>query len=208
MTTKTKSPFFIVENFISPLMCEDVVDALGLTVPNVDKDDHEILTLKTSEVAEQIVYERMLQLIPELEQYYNVMYKGMERVQFEWFPQESVGEVHCENSTFLRGKWLRTKQRDLSAILFLSDYQESTQFEEEFECYGGKLEFPQHKFGFTARRGTLVVFPSDPHFINITTMVTVGELYQARIQLAAQSPYIYQPQNFLGNYLSWFTPGL
>lgn len=206
MNEEVKSPFYIVENFVSPLMCEDIVDALELTVPDTDKDDKDVLTIKTSEIAEQIIYERMLQLIPSLEEYYGVTYKGMERVQFEWYPQESVGDMHCENSNFLRGKWLRTKQRDLSAVLFLCDYQETNQFEQEFECYGGKLEFPQHKFGFNPKRGTLIVFPSDPHFINTSTTVIVGDLYQARIQLAAQSPYIYQPQNFKGNYLSWFQP--
>jgi hypothetical protein len=206
MTIEAKSPFYVVPDFISPLMCEDIVDALELTVPNTDKDGKEVATIKTSEIAEQIIYERMLQLIPDLEKYYNVLYKGMERVQFEWLPPESVGEMHCENSNFLRGKWLRTKQRDLSAILFLCDYQDTSQFEQEFEVYGGKLEFPQHKFGFNPTKGTLIVFPSDPHFINISTAVIVGDLYQARIQLAAQSPYIYQPVNFRGNYLSWFSP--
>ena len=128
----------------------------------------------------------------------------MERVQFEWYPQGSVGEAHAENSNFLRGKWLRTKQRDLTAVLFLSDYQDADTLEEEFEVYGGKLEFPQHKFGFNPMRGTLVVFPSDPHFINITSGVFVGDLFQARIQLAAQVPYLYQPQDFPGNYTMWF----
>ncbi len=204
MAVEPKSPFFVVQDFISPMMCEDIVDSLEFNVPDVDKDDHPIPTIKTSEIAEQVIYERFLQLIPQLEKYYNVSYKGMERVQFEWFPQGSEGEAHAENSNFLRGKWLRTKQRDLTAVLFLSDYQEHDQFEQEFEVYGGKLEFPQHKFGFNPQRGTLVVFPSDPHFINITSGVFIGDLFQARIQLAAQTPYIYQPRDFPGNYTMWF----
>lgn len=204
MAVEPKSPFFVVQDFISPMMCEDIVDSLEFNVPDVDKDDRPIPTIKTSEIAEQVIYERFLQLIPQLEKYYNVSYKGMERVQFEWFPQGSEGEAHAENSNFLRGKWLRTKQRDLTAVLFLSDYQEHDQFEQEFEVYGGKLEFPQHKFGFNPQRGTLVVFPSDPHFINITSGVFIGDLFQARIQLAAQTPYIYQPRDFPGNYTMWF----
>ena len=204
MAVEPRSPFFVVQDFISPMACEDVVDVLEFMTPDLDKDEHPVPTLKTSKVAEQVIYERFLQLIPQLEEYYGIDYKGMERIQFEWYPQGSAGEAHAENSNFLRGKWLRTKQRDLTAVLFLSDYQDADTLEEEFEVYGGKLEFPQHKFGFNPTRGTLVVFPSDPHFINITSGIFVGDLFQARIQLAAQIPYLYQPQDFPGNYTLWF----
>lgn len=204
MAVTPKSPFFVVQDFLSPMMCEDIVDELNFTVPDVDKDGHGVLTNRTNETAEQVIYERFLQVLPEIEEYYKIEYKGMERINFEWFPQGSVGEHHSENSNFLRGKWLRTKTRDLTAVLFLCDYNESGGFDQEFEVYGGKLEFPQHKFSFNPTRGTLVVFPSDPHFINITTPIAVGELFQARIQLAAQNMYIYNPQEFPGNYTMWF----
>ena len=201
-----KSPFYVVEEFVSPLLCEELVDICGFTVPDTNKLGKQIKTTKTNEQAETIVYDRLVNIIPELEGHYQLLYKGTERVQFEWFPSNSRGEFACENSNFLRGKWLRTKQRDLSAILFLSDYQENTPFEQEFEVYGGKLEFPQHQFGFNPQRGTLIVYPSDPHFINITSDILVGDLFQARIQIAAQTPYLYNPQLFQGNYTTWFKP--
>lgn len=204
MSIEIRSPFYVVEDFVSPLMCEDIIDVLDFTAPSYDKDDKPVMTIKACDAAEQMIYERFLQLIPDIEEYYGIEYKGMERVMFEWFPMGSVGEVHCENSNYVRRKWLRTKQRDLTAVLFMSDYQEQEQFEQEYEVYGGKLEFPQHKFGFKPNRGTLVVFPSVPHFINITSQVVFGDLFQARIQLAAKVPYIYQPQQFPGNYTMWF----
>jgi len=125
-------------------------------------------------------------------------------MSIEWFPTSSTGSAVCENSHFLRGKWLRTKQRDLTGVLFLVDYQDEPPLAAEFEVYGGRLEFPQHGFGFNPKRGTLIVFPSDPHFINITTKVLIGDLFQARIQIAAKAPYIYNPQEFPGNYTRWF----
>lgn len=201
-----KSPFYVVEEFISPLMCEEIVDSCDFLVPNRDKNGKETKTQKTCDRAETIIYERLLGLLPELQAYYQILYKGTERVQFEWFPEGSKGEFVCGNSEFLRGKWLRTKQRDLTGILFLSDFQDKTPFEGEFECYGGKLEFVQHKFGFNPQRGTLVVFPSDPHFINVTTDVLAGDLFQARVEIAAKTPYLYNPELFPGNYLSWFAP--
>jgi hypothetical protein len=202
----TKSPFYVVEEFVSPLACEELIDLCNFTVPDTNKDGYEVKTSKTSEAAEMLIYERLQMLMPELQGHYGFKYRGTERVSFEWFPEGSQGQFQSENSEFVRGKWLRTRARDFSAILFLSDYQEQTPFEQEFEVYGGKLEFVQHKFGFNPKRGTLIVFPSDPHFINITTPVFAGDLYQARIHFAAQAPYLYNPAGFPGNYTMWFKP--
>lgn len=187
-------------------MCEDVIDTCNFTVPDTDRNGHEVKTTKTCEPVEQMIYERLQSVLPKIEKHYPFSYKGTERISFEWFPQGSSGQFQCENSEFVRSKWLRTKTRDFTGVLFLCDYQEQTPFEKEFEVYGGKLEFVQHQFGFNPQRGTLIIFPSDPHFINITTPVVVGDLFQARIQIAANSPYLYDPRSFPGNYTSWFKP--
>lgn len=199
-----KCPFYVVEEFVSPLMCEEIIDRVNFTVPNTDKEGHEVATIKTSDAAEEFLYTRFQTLIPELTKYYGLTYKGMERISFEWYPPGSQGKFVCENSEYLRKKWLRTRARDITSILFLSDYNEHPPFDSEYEVYGGKLEFNQHAFGFNPTRGTLITFPSDPHFINITSPVYVGELYQARIQLASTTPFIYQPNDYQGNYTTWF----
>ncbi len=168
-----KSPFYIVENFISPMMCEDMVDDLNFLVPDKDKDGKDIKTTKTCGHIESILYERLMLLIPKLQSYYNVVYKGTEEITFEMFPQGSKGDATAENSNIIRGKWMKTKQRDLTAVLFLCDYQDQPPIDGEFEVYGSKLEFPQHSFGFNPSRGMLIIFPSDPHFINGTSTVYV-----------------------------------
>lgn len=201
---KIKSPFYIVDDFLSPLACEEILLQLDFIVPDMNQDDEEVFTSKTHEGAEQIVFERLLQIIPDIEEHYGLTYRGTERVNFEWFPEGSEGEAHAENSNFLRGKWLRTKQRDLTAVLFLSDYHNDANFDEDYEVYGGKLEFPQHKFGFNPKRGTLVVYPSAPHFINATSKVIVGDLFQARLHIATEEMFIYQPSDYPGNYTMWF----
>jgi len=199
-----KSPFLVVEDFMSPLMCEDLIDTCDFTVPDKNKDGDEVKTVKTHDLAQDIVYRRLQQLIPTLEHYYGLEYKGTERIRFEWFPEGSSSAPQAENSMYVSGKWARIHQRDLTAVLFLNDYQEQPPFDSEYEVYGGKLEFPQHRFGFNPQRGTLIVFPSDPHFINLTSLVHVGDAYQARIQICAKVPYLYDPTKFQGNYLSWF----
>ena len=49
------------------------------------------------------------------------------------------------------------------------------------------------------------MFPSSPHFINATTDVTYGDLFQARFHISAQAPYLYDPKEFPGTYTDWFT---
>lgn len=203
MISKT-CPFYVVEEFLSPLLCEEIIDIVDFTVPNKDKDGNEVLTTKTCSAAEGLIFERLTQLLPEIQAHYRFSYKGTEPLKFEWYPPGAVGAMAAENSEYLRNKWVRVRPCDLTAILFLSDYQEQPNFDAEYEVYGGKLEFPQHQFGFNPQRGTLVVFPSDPHFINQTSMINVGDLYQVRMQMVGTQPYIYDPSKFPGNYTTWF----
>lgn len=200
-----KSPFFVMQEFASPLLCEEILDIVDFTVPNTDKNGFEVKTIKTSERAEQLLYERVLSLMPTIQSYYDLKHKGTEQMEFEWYPEGSKGEFTCENSKYLRGKWLRTQARDLTAIVFLSDYQDQLPFEDDYEVYGGKLEFVQWNFGFNPMRGTLVVFPSDPHFINITTPILAGDLFQVRFHIAATLPYLFDPTKFPGDYTTWFS---
>jgi hypothetical protein len=199
-----KSPFYVVKEFISPLMCETIVDNCNFLMADTSKDGKPIPTLCTNEQSQSIIYDRLIQILPTLQEYYGIAYKGTEAIQFEWLTQGCIGEVRCENSEYLRKAWLRVRQRDLTCVLFLSDYQDKPPISLEFEVYGGKLEFPQHHFGFNPQRGTLIVFPSDPHFQNASSLVQIGDLFQARIQIAAKEPYLYDPTNFVGNFRTWF----
>jgi len=203
-----KSPFYVVEEFLSPHLADVVLDYISFTVPDTDKEGHEVKTRKPSEKAEGIVYERLLTLLPEIQAHYNIVYRGTESMEFEWIPAGAKTDFMCGNSKYIRGKWLRVANRDLTGVVFLCDYQEKVPFEQEYDVYGGKLEFPQHNFGFNPQRGTLVLFPADPHFINITTQILAGDLFQIRFHLAADRPYLYNPKNFPGNYQTWFSPYL
>lgn len=202
--TPVKSPFYVIREFLSPLMCEQIVDSLDFGVADVDKEYKPIKMLKKHDASQNMIFERVQSIIPNLEKYYDLEYRGTEPIDFEWFPEGSVGTFSCENSNFLRKKWVRTKVNDFTGILFLSDFQPNIPFDSDYEVYGGKLEFPQHGFGFNPQRGTIVLFPSDPHFINITTQIQQGELFQARIHFAAEIPFIYVPEKFPGDYTKWF----
>lgn len=192
---------------MSPKICEQIVDSLGFYSPDVDGNGNSLKMYRYKEDTEITVFEHLQPLIPKIMEYYGTEgYQGTETIQFEYFAEGIKPEPVCENSDFTKRqkKWVRTKNRDISAILFLYDYNDEPPFDSDYECYGGKLEFPQHGFGFNPQRGTLIVYPSVPHFINATSMIQYGEMVQARIHIATQLPYLYNPQNFPGNYKTWF----
>jgi hypothetical protein len=200
-----KSPFFVVQDFLSPKQCEKIVDDLDFYTPDYDAEGNPIKMYRYREESEAVIFDRLQLLIPDIMKYYDTEYRGTETIQFEYFAEGVEATPICENSNYLRKKWTRTKDRDLTAVLFFSDYNDNPPFDSDYECYGGKLEFPQHGFGFNPQRGTLVVYPSGPHFINATTPIQNGDLVQARIHIASKLPYLYDPTQFPGDYRTWFT---
>jgi len=199
-----RTPFVVVQNFISPKQCEIIVDDLGYYEPDTNPEGKPIKMMRHHEASEKIVYNKFQALIPTLEQYYDFEHRGTEHMSFEYLAAGVEPEAVCDNAKWVNKTWVKTKDRDFSAVLFLSDYQDKVPFDSDYEVFGGKLEFLQHKFGFNPERGTLVVYPSGPHFINAFAEILAGELFVARFFIAAQTPFLYQPANFPGNYLSWF----
>lgn len=199
-----RTPFIVVQNFISPKQCETIVDELGYYEADTDAEGTPLKMMRSHEPSEDIIYKKFKALVPTLEEYYDFDHRGTEHVTFEYLTPGVVPEAQCDNAKWVNKKWVKTKDRDFSAVLFLSDYQDKVPFDSDYEVFGGKLEFLQHKFGFNPERGTLIVYPSGPHFINAVADILAGELYMARFYVAAQEPFLYQPANFPGNYLSWF----
>lgn len=199
-----KSPFKVYQKFLSPKTCEQFCDAINFTDADTDVEGKPIKMVKHNAMIEELIYARIQTIVPELEKYYNIQYKGTEQIMVEWYSEGVTGKPQCENSHYLRKKWVRTIPRDLTAVLFFSDFQDQPPLDSDYEVYGGKLEFPQHNFGFNPQRGTLVVYPSVPHFINATAEIKAGELYQARIHLSATTPFLYNPEQFPGDYTNWF----
>lgn len=199
-----KSPFLIFQDFISPLQCEEIVADLGFGEPDVDKDGHPIKMSRHCEAHEEELYHRFQAIKDTVFAHYGCEYRATERMMFEYLAEGVKTEPECANSQYLRRKWVKTRDRDLVGFLFLSDYCDTEYFDQHYEVYGGKLEFPQHGFGFHPERGTLVVFPADPHFIYANAAVKAGDLLQVKMNFAAKEHFIYQPDNFPGDYKTWF----
>lgn len=200
-----KSPFKVYQEFLSPLQCENIVDSLNINYPDFDENGNVIPWLNLhNDNAELIIFNKMKALIPEIEEYFKVQYMASKEMLFEWYPAGAEGGFICENSEYINGTWTRLKSNDLSCMLFLMDYHDKEDFVGDWECYGGKMEFPQHQFGFNPQRGTLIIYPSGPHFLNKTTQILAGDLVQVRWHIATKSPYMYDPLQFPGDFRSWF----
>lgn len=200
-----KSPFLVYQDFLSPLMCENIVAAIDMYSPDYDEEGRPIRRVRRHDDAEAIIFDRLEKNIVNVEEYYDFDCKGVEKMTFEYYPEGTGNQEHtCENSNYVRKKWVRTRDRDITGILFLSDFQDQVPFDSEFEVFGGKLEFPQHRFGFNPNRGTLILYPSGPHFINTTTGILAGDLYQVRLHLSGTMPYLYNPDDFPGDFTNWF----
>jgi hypothetical protein len=203
-----KSPFIVYDNVLSPLQCEEIVQGLNFLEPDYDKDDNPIMMHRHYEPGTLLIHEKIKSLIPFLQGYYNFKYFDSELPQFEFFSTGTIGKPHCENSQYLNKKWVQCFRRDISYILFLTDYSDKPDMDELYEVYGGKLEFAQHGFGFNPQRGTLIFFPSGPHFLNATALIEKGDLFQVRGHLLADTPYMYDPKHFPGDYTKWFADQL
>lgn len=188
-----KSPFIIEQNLLSPGLCEDIIQSIKLDLL-IAPHKHDI---------ELVIFQHLQHILPKFEDYYDVNYENISNMIMEGLPIKSKPSI-SDNSSFINGKWTRIHNIDFTGIIFLSDFNNKPPFSKSFEVYGGKLEFPQHKFGFNPERGTLILFPSNPHFHYKFSDILIGNAYQIRFNITCTSEFVYDRMNFKGNYLTWF----
>lgn len=209
MKLKFKSPFMVNQQFISPLLCEELVDDLDLSFPDENSEGIPQKTIIQNDRLEEVIYDHLVSIVPQIEEYYGVTKRGITTMDFEWYTQGcEQSEPISENSRLMdvggKRKWARVRDRDISFILFLTEYCDKPNFDTDYEVYGGKLEFPTWGFGFNPQRGTLIAYPSAPNFCNVTSSVQLGDLVQVRFHMATQRPFSFKPQDYPGNYKVWF----
>jgi len=221
MTSSIHSPFLTVEHFISPSACEKLIEELAIAVPSKDESGRPLKHLRILKDAEHAAYFKQLvqSQVGAIEERYNATVVGMEPPVFEQYFEDPAhpADLHddpdkshgCENSKFLRKKWVKTKDVDLVGYISLKDYGGGVPLDPRFEVYGGKLEFAAYNFSIVPQRGTLVLFPAGPHFITALSPILVGSMEQIKVTVKLKKSdgemWIYQPSSFPGTYTEWFT---
>jgi hypothetical protein len=213
MTEKIHSPFHVVENFISPANCEKLIAELGITAPSISEDGHPIKNERFITAPEQLnlLQDALLEHTADIQTRYHGLIKAMDKPHFQQYfedPKKPCEPHGCESSKYVRKKWVKVRDIDLVAYLWLKDFGAGIPLDPRFEVYGGKLEFPAYNFSLVPQRGTMVMFPAGPHFITAISPVLVGSLEQIKFSLkltdAQNGMWLYQPSNFPGEYTDWF----
>jgi hypothetical protein len=202
-----KSPFLIYRNFLSEKICQSIIDNLAIRSDDTDHNNKAIKMEKYHEDSQKIIFDRLKNLIPDVEKYYEFEYAGTEKILFQKYPQDMAGIVSedpfCANSKYTRKKWVKYKNVDITGVLWLNSYNNVVPIDRRTEVYGGKLEFPQYNFSLNPEAGTLILFPAYPHFIQAVSKVLVGSLYQARINMASKNMWFYDPTKFPAGDAGW-----
>lgn len=205
------SPFIVVQDFLSPLTCEKIIADIEVKDPNKDSNGNPTKLERFNLKWEQDIIERFHEVIPDIESRYDATYRGLEKPLFQYFPENAKIPAEppgCENSKYVRKKWVMHKDVDLVGFIWLKDYNENVPLDPRHEVYGGKLEFPAYNFSLVPQRGSLVLFPAGPHFITVISPILLGDLYQIKLTTSIKQKngarWFYQPQNFPGTWQQWF----
>jgi hypothetical protein len=203
----SKIPFFIVRNFISPLRCEQIIDDLKVlkTRPMIGQNGKPKKMTLNSTMNAAILSQLFENYCEKFEQHYDCEYLGIHNWSFEWYPENTEAEPHKSDgyAKTKSGDWVRYREVDFTGILWLNDFNDETDFDNTFEVYGGKLEFPTFGISFQPERGTLILFPSAPNFFHTVSPVEAGSLTQVRSSIRTVKPYQYNKNNFEHDPNNW-----
>lgn len=211
MNKTIKSPFFVLPELLSPMLCEQMVEELEVKAPDLDIEGNPVKMMRMHGEFEDIIWSKLTEHTTAIEERYNCTYKGTEKMTFQIYPENAkipAEKPMCVNAKFLRKKWVKVHDVDLTGILWLKDYHDSVPLDPRYEVYGGKLEFPAYNFSLVPQRGTLALFPAGPHFIHAISPVLVSDLIQVRINISITNKeggiWLYNPVNFPGVWSQWF----
>lgn len=203
------SPFIIEPDFLSPMLCEQISLDIG-NVPNYDSADKPVKLEKHILQYEHLIAEKFSTMHSRIEQTYGCIYEGLQKPMFQLYPENAARpaeDVGCENSKFLRRKWVMNKDVDLVGFIWLKDFNSNVPLDSETDVYGGKLEFPAFNFSLVPQRGTLVLFPAGPHFITAISPILLGNLHQIKLNINIKDSdggkWFYQPKKHPGTWQEW-----
>lgn len=211
MSKQVNSPFIVIPDFLSPLACERIIQDIKVESPDTEPNGDPRKLERSNLFWEQDLAERFHEVIPEIEDRYKCSYRGLAKPSFLYYPENAKAPAEapgCENSRYIRKRWVMHKDVDLVGHIWLKDYNENIPLDKSYEVYGGKLEFPAYNFSLVPQRGTLVLYPAGPHFITVISPVLLGDLYQIKLNVSISGKnggrWLYAPANFGGTWSEWF----
>lgn len=119
-----KSPFLIQREFISPLLCEDIMQDVikALSFPNVDENNiPQQMECTLNDRLQNIIIEQCEnKIIKNIETYYNTTVDNITKPKVLWYPEGYTNNnIICDNANYTDKHWIKTKNRDFSLTVFL-----------------------------------------------------------------------------------------
>lgn len=199
-----KNPFIVIDNFLSPLECETIIDSLDF-IPLYTETGEIKANVMNNRLMDMRLSKKFEDLVPIIEKHYGCIIENFSNGRYEWYPTNYKAQhAQCENSCLINGTWSRKNQNDFMITVILNDHQEKVPFDESYEVKGGNLEYPNHNFSFLPKRGMLIINPANQNFLHGIASIKAGNLFLARIFAICDTPFKYDPDNFKGSYNIWF----
>lgn len=196
MAKAVKSPFLVLNNII--------------TVEQIQKINKRVKWNDDCATNKQLFVEFLQQSLGEeiagILDHYNIKSEKQTLPTFNKIDTGQQVEPHAENAVYVRQNWLQVQPYAITCVLFLNSTISDDTVDVEDGVYEGKLEFPQYGFGFNAQAGTMITFPSTTHFINNIPTIKIGSMKYVKFHIITTEPFLYDPEQYPGNYLEWFKP--
>lgn len=181
--------FLTLNSFFKEDDCKSIIDKLRTA--KVSKKH--ILETKSCSILNCDYLENKLifsldPLIEKIEEYFNIKVDAISAFKFETYKEGYIPEkiLKSDNSIYSNGKWVRYNDYDFSIIIALTEQNKSAKLKKEYDSYGGSILFPNHSIDIDMRRGDVIVFPSEPNFINYVNEIKLGNRIQIRIHIKKQ----------------------
>lgn len=178
-----KSPFLIIQEFLSPLKCEKIINELDFSYPDVDINNKQLITVIKHNRLQKPIKENFKQLIPNIENHFNVKVNNLTEMEFTLIPN---------NTEIL----IKKNDEDFTCLIFLKDYCVSNNFDISYEVYGGKINFLSWGFGINPERGTIIIFPSTSNFMYKISEVCIGKLIFIKFNIKTNNKFIFNKNYF------------
>lgn len=202
------SPIIIKQEFINPLLAEQITGSNRLYAPKITHYGEPIIVDERplQHDFSKIVISRISSLQNKIQTTYKSNTLSVHSISIERFPENprvAARGVGCENSKFIRKKWVIQKPIDLVGIVWLNSYNNLIPIDTSYEVMGGKLEFTNMNFSLMPQRGTLVIYPAGPNFITAISPLLIESLYQIKICMKLDAGWKYDISAYPSDWREW-----
>jgi hypothetical protein len=172
-----KSPFFVVEELLSPLQCDKLI-----ALNRIQNSPSSVRHLNEGQFS--IVKNSILDYTSEMNQRYGTTVSDDIKMLFCQFPENaSAPALHAQIDGWVsqKRKWNKTKNIDFIGIIPLKSFCDSLPIDLNFETYGGKLELINFNFSILPERGSMIVFPCVPNFLYAISPINFGSFEMIKV---------------------------